>query len=141
MYSAVSLFPYSTQYFLVFFFSSSRRHTRSLCDWSSDVCSSDLCFQCWDYLVLKLVRKVRRVEEREGPLTQRQHLLCLKNPLFDEVRSLQTSVQDSMPVCLQFRDYHVDLSAPPRAIRALDYDESSSDVHVLEIGYSLAVEF
>src|SRR5436190_10240776 len=25
-----------------FFFSSGRRHTRSLCDWSSDVCSSDL---------------------------------------------------------------------------------------------------
>src|SRR5438132_6573589 len=25
-----------------FFFSSSRRHTSSLCDWSSDVCSSDL---------------------------------------------------------------------------------------------------
>src|SRR5438034_3872182 len=28
---------------LLFFFSSRRRHTRSLCDWSSDVCSSDLC--------------------------------------------------------------------------------------------------
>src|SRR5947207_10288108 len=27
---------------MVFFFSSRRRHTRSLCDWSSDVCSSDL---------------------------------------------------------------------------------------------------
>src|SRR5260221_7070275 len=27
---------------LFFFFSSRRRHTRSLCDWSSDVCSSDL---------------------------------------------------------------------------------------------------
>src|SRR5437588_4357641 len=29
-------------YFFFFFFSSRRRHTRSLCDWSSDVCSSDL---------------------------------------------------------------------------------------------------
>src|SRR5260221_8264849 len=28
--------------FSLFFFSSRRRHTRSLCDWSSDVCSSDL---------------------------------------------------------------------------------------------------
>src|SRR5438132_13277462 len=28
--------------FLFFFFSSRRRHTRSLCDWSSDVCSSDV---------------------------------------------------------------------------------------------------
>src|SRR5437588_6791298 len=29
-------------YLFLFFFSSRRRHTRSLCDWSSDVCSSDL---------------------------------------------------------------------------------------------------
>src|SRR3989475_10468813 len=28
---------------LYFFFSSRRRHTRFDCDWSSDVCSSDLC--------------------------------------------------------------------------------------------------
>src|SRR5258708_2805999 len=28
--------------YLVFFFSSRRRHTRFKCDWSSDVCSSDL---------------------------------------------------------------------------------------------------
>src|SRR2546430_10278676 len=30
--------------FVVFFFSSRRRHTRFDCDWSSDVCSSDLFF-------------------------------------------------------------------------------------------------
>src|SRR5260221_10870306 len=30
------------QVVVIFFFSSRRRHTRSLCDWSSDVCSSDL---------------------------------------------------------------------------------------------------
>src|SRR5256886_7034533 len=29
-----------------FFFSSRRRHTRFDCDWSSDVCSSDLSAQC-----------------------------------------------------------------------------------------------
>src|SRR4051812_49702706 len=29
-------------FFFVFFFSSRRRHTRLTCDWSSDVCSSDL---------------------------------------------------------------------------------------------------
>src|SRR5260370_26547450 len=28
--------------FIFFFFSSRRRHTRFKCDWSSDVCSSDL---------------------------------------------------------------------------------------------------
>src|SRR5438874_7851462 len=32
----------SEKLFLFFFFSSRRRHTRSLRDWSSDVCSSDL---------------------------------------------------------------------------------------------------
>src|SRR2546430_11484529 len=31
---------------LCFFFSSRRRHTRFDCDWSSDVCSSDL-YQVW----------------------------------------------------------------------------------------------
>src|SRR5207237_7700247 len=29
---------------IFFFFSSRRRHTRFKCDWSSDVCSSDLCW-------------------------------------------------------------------------------------------------
>src|SRR5688572_33092872 len=29
-------------FFFFFFFSSRRRHTRFVCDWSSDVCSSDL---------------------------------------------------------------------------------------------------
>src|SRR5207249_6460437 len=32
-------------YLFFFFFSSRRRHTRSKRDWSSDVCSSDLCRQ------------------------------------------------------------------------------------------------
>src|SRR5207248_6923516 len=30
---------------VLFFFSSRRRHTRSYGDWSSDVCSSDLCWR------------------------------------------------------------------------------------------------
>src|SRR5262245_64092735 len=40
-------------WFLYFFFSSRRRHTRCLSDWSSDVCSSDLSH------VEPLVRAVR----------------------------------------------------------------------------------
>src|SRR5690242_20918176 len=32
----------SVFFFFFFFFSSRRRHTRLTCDWSSDVCSSDL---------------------------------------------------------------------------------------------------
>src|SRR5262249_58803580 len=46
----------------VFFFSSRRRHTRLVSDWSSDVCSSDLFrytiatsrFYCWDSAVGRL---------------------------------------------------------------------------------------
>src|SRR5437016_9566887 len=33
--------------FVFFFFSSRRRHTRLVSDWSSDVCSSDLCWSQW----------------------------------------------------------------------------------------------
>src|SRR3989475_7875157 len=36
------LLPFYVACFFVFFFSSRRRHTRFDCDWSSDVCSSDL---------------------------------------------------------------------------------------------------
>src|SRR6266496_389183 len=62
-----------------FFFSSRRRHTRSLRDWSSDVCSSDLIdqhevrerdyffvvsFQVWGmFAAFGLVRLVRRLAE------------------------------------------------------------------------------
>src|SRR6266496_5941920 len=45
---------------LFFFFSSRRRHTRSLRDWSSDVCSSDL--------------EGLPPEHREGAIPHRQHL-------------------------------------------------------------------
>src|SRR6266480_6962373 len=34
-----------TARFFFFFFSSRRRHTRLTCDWSSDVCSSDLAIE------------------------------------------------------------------------------------------------
>src|SRR2546430_7058053 len=41
-------------FFCFFFFSSRRRHTRFDCDWSSDVCSSDL----WIYVVGMLALNV-----------------------------------------------------------------------------------
>src|SRR5205085_7966985 len=41
--------------FYCFFFSSRRRHTRFDCDWSSDVCSSDLTNQLADSGILKIV--------------------------------------------------------------------------------------
>src|SRR5438034_10931481 len=39
----------------MFFFSSRRRHTRSLCDWSSDVCSSDLRGVCQNRSVFLVI--------------------------------------------------------------------------------------
>src|SRR5215204_7312848 len=58
-----------------FFFSSRRRHTRSLCDWSSDVCSSDLPGarrRCWastptpSCATCSAVRTPRSEERRVG---------------------------------------------------------------------------
>src|SRR5207237_6770529 len=39
--------------FVFFFFSSRRRHTRFKCDWSSDVCSSDLIYKPCAVMFLK----------------------------------------------------------------------------------------
>src|SRR5438034_6651384 len=52
-----------------FFFSSRRRHTRSLCDWSSDVCSSDLRKQPWRSLCTRpcRVEKTPRARLRAKP--------------------------------------------------------------------------
>src|SRR2546430_3113022 len=47
---------------LFFFFSSRRRHTRFDCDWSSDVCSSDLTIWCafaGDLLALLIGRSIQ----------------------------------------------------------------------------------
>src|SRR4051812_49608211 len=41
-------------FFFDFFFSSRRRHTRLTCDWSSDVCSSDLVSQAVNVAVRNL---------------------------------------------------------------------------------------
>src|SRR2546430_10551885 len=41
-----------------FFFSSRRRHTRFDCDWSSDVCSSDLAWRSRDRQVVADVRRL-----------------------------------------------------------------------------------
>src|SRR5260370_28795782 len=60
---------YSDLAFLVFFFfSSRRRHTRFKCDWSSDVCSSDLISK----RILRTVQEssvetVRRSTSAGGP--------------------------------------------------------------------------
>src|SRR5260370_20057299 len=49
-----------------FFFSSRRRHTRFKCDWSSDVCSSDLC-------LMSLLRRDARVRRDHPPRSIRDN--------------------------------------------------------------------
>src|SRR5436189_5940596 len=49
---------------VLFFFSSRRRHTRYIGDWSSDVCSSDLGQDDWP-LQIRVVEQQRRGEGAE----------------------------------------------------------------------------
>src|SRR5260221_10273739 len=58
-----------------FFFSSRRRHTRSLCDWSSDVCSSDLA--------------VAEDAELRALVERRFHFLRQRDVLDVELRQLE----------------------------------------------------
>src|SRR5438132_7373654 len=54
----------------LFFFSSRRRHTRSLCDWRSDVCSSDLSLPFrQDSILLSCALRRRRLALSLRPLT------------------------------------------------------------------------
>src|SRR6266516_7384315 len=46
-----------------FFFSSRRRHTRSYGDWSSDVCSSDLCSGPREALSHSLIKPLLALQE------------------------------------------------------------------------------
>src|SRR5207249_6844837 len=75
-------------YFIFFFFSSRRRHTRSKRDWSSDVCSSDLSSQRGPSRVRGFFRRLwRRGCLASGPL--RGQRTCSATP--QAVRSEQTS--------------------------------------------------
>src|SRR5471030_184321 len=66
--------------FLIFFFSSRRRHTICLSDWSSDVCSSDLscCSLTGPAYSRNLASRVtlNRSEEHTSELQSLRHLVC-----------------------------------------------------------------
>src|SRR5260221_9260449 len=53
-----------------FFFQSRRRHTRSLCDWSSDVCSSDLDTRTTPNSTCCLLRSPRRTSHNRPRRTE-----------------------------------------------------------------------
>src|SRR5689334_24664940 len=55
-----------------FFFSSRRRHTRWNCDWSSDVCSSDLTINKGDTLLMLEGSKLIAIGDGKSPTTSPQ---------------------------------------------------------------------
>src|SRR5205814_5471739 len=63
-----------------FFFSSRRRHTRCLSDWSSDVCSSDLTVR--RIVFATLAPSSPSPQRRRQPLTPR--LVALNGAIVDE---------------------------------------------------------
>src|SRR5438046_4702857 len=70
---------------IVFFFSSRRRHTRLVSDWSSDVCSSDL-FRRSALRSLPLVKRkalLRKVLPEAGPLRYSEHFEKDGEALYD----------------------------------------------------------
>src|SRR5690242_21306489 len=78
-------------FFFFFFFSSRRRHTRLTCDWSSDVCSSDLaapgCSPGW---------RKGRIEFEIGPgLALAQALVGLGEMRLARAGGLEASPGDS----------------------------------------------
>src|SRR5438477_7489451 len=69
-----------TRYLSSFFFSSRRRHTILTCDWSSDVCSSDLSRpRCSARLFDPGPEENRRAEHRGLEAQRREHLACDKD--------------------------------------------------------------
>src|SRR2546430_5161816 len=71
-------------YFHFFFFSSRRRHTRFDCDWSSDVCSSDLTREGSDAICRRaywLGPNLERVAERRKPQFVRADLSLGLEPI------------------------------------------------------------
>src|SRR5882762_11489670 len=60
---------------IFFFFSSRRRHTRFKCDWSSDVCSSDLVGGASQFLADALRRRPSNLAWLLEPATMRVWLL------------------------------------------------------------------
>src|SRR5690242_21364032 len=66
--------------FFFFFFSSRRRHTRLTCDWSSDVCSSDL--------IMIAGRSGSAYTAELGSMKMREEIDALRTMGFDPIEVL-----------------------------------------------------
>src|SRR5260370_530820 len=94
---------------VVFFFSSRRRHTRFKCDWSSDVCSSDLAKSrssplpgraAWDGAGWKMIGSWPSTAAQKGgddmpePLTSRQREILEYLRFRQKIRSYPPTVRE-----------------------------------------------
>src|SRR5476649_1157503 len=109
-----------------FFFSSRRRHTRSLCDWSSDVCSSDLdrlahgADGCFEFVELGFCRHPARID------VQLRHAAVV---------TLEEGEQVARQVVLVFRGQAADDAAVDRnVLRAPRVDGADEDVARVHVG-------
>src|SRR6266516_6754540 len=71
-----------------FFFSSRRRHTRSYGDWSSDVCSSDLCIGA------TTLDEYRKYIEKGGALERRFQQIIVNPPSKAEAVKILEGLRD-----------------------------------------------
>src|SRR5438874_3072995 len=72
----------------IFFFSSRRRHTRSLRDWSSDVCSSDLLERTQRFGIARVFEPSRIAGVKKQPGGQIECLLGARSD--DDLLSVAT---------------------------------------------------
>src|SRR5438309_6501194 len=115
-----------------FFFSSRRRHTRWNCDWSSDVCSSDLPHLHWHFARLRrrLYRRASDATHASGcsstfscpmgtvHVCARGTRVCRHDVLFVQCHLDQTGHLDRDRV-LDLRVLRLQAQPPPQMTRAL----------------------
>src|SRR5438132_10200942 len=86
-----------------FFFSSRRRHTRSLCDWSSDVCSSDLQLEEYVTSAVPMVRTEPTADDSLAAIFERSKFGMAMAAM---IKMIATTISNSIrekPFCFFMR--------------------------------------
>src|ERR1039458_35766 len=93
----------------IFFFSSRRRHTRCLSDWSSDVCSSDLyaapanVVECWVHSVTG--KRLDKLTVQQSPNAVREKFLATNLPLLESPADYETTGIRNQPAVRLGNEY------------------------------------
>src|SRR5262249_58187569 len=90
-------------YLLFFFFSSRRRHTRLVSDWSSDVCSSDLFVMTATAHAVEATAQEFLDKYEHGDVTERQKLLTVIKGLEEGVSWADASRSEERRVGKEWR--------------------------------------